>query len=204
MDSEDFVLVLFLAVLYFSPNSTMSGMIFGLGSISIALYIDKLVMRNPRQSLWKRVLIYVMENAEDVCHIAAIGLAVLPNTSSIQDVRVLGNVIVAECLYRRIHVVINREIIQPLKRWTRSGKPVAEQTQTDNPIKDIENILLVELNCPVCMENMHPPIYLCVNGHSICHTCKPGLDSCPTCRGSLLNIRNKALENIARHCHVEE
>lgn len=58
--------------------------------------------------------------------------------------------------------------------------------------------LLSELECPVCMEYMMPPIVFCVNGHNICPSCKPKLAQCPTCRQPFVNIRNVALEKMAR------
>jgi hypothetical protein len=58
--------------------------------------------------------------------------------------------------------------------------------------------LLKELECPVCMEYMVPPIKLCTNGHNICSKCRESVTWCPICRAELLDIRNVALENIAR------
>lgn len=43
-----------------------------------------------------------------------------------------------------------------------------------------------------------PPIVFCVNGHNICPSCKPKLAQCPTCRQRFVNIRNVALEKMAR------
>ena len=34
----------------------------------------------------------------------------------------------------------------------------------------VEQIVLRQLECPVCMEYMRPPITLCANGHNICNT----------------------------------
>jgi E3 ubiquitin-protein ligase SIAH1 len=61
----------------------------------------------------------------------------------------------------------------------------------------VEENLLRQLECPVCMEYMRPPITLCANGHNICNICKENVPHCPTCRGQFLNIRNVALENVA-------
>ena len=63
---------------------------------------------------------------------------------------------------------------------------------------DIEQSLLRELECPVCMEYMVPPIILCVYGHNICDICRPKIPYCPTCRHPFLNATNVALENLAR------
>ena len=58
--------------------------------------------------------------------------------------------------------------------------------------------LLRELECPVCMQYMVPPIRLCTNGHNVCSTCRESVHRCPTCRAKFSKIRNVALENIAR------
>ena len=62
---------------------------------------------------------------------------------------------------------------------------------------DLRQGLLSELECPVCMEYMMPPITFCVNGHNICPSCKPKVTQCPTCRQPFVNIRNVALEKMA-------
>ena len=61
----------------------------------------------------------------------------------------------------------------------------------------VQESLLSQLECPVCMEYMRPPITLCVNGHNICNICKQKLPHCPTCRQQFLNTRNVALEKVA-------
>ncbi|KAJ9697827.1 hypothetical protein PVL29_007109 [Vitis rotundifolia] len=54
------------------------------------------------------------------------------------------------------------------------------------------------LECPVCMDLMHPPIHQCPNGHTLCSNCKARVHNCcPTCRYELGNIRCLALEKIA-------
>jgi hypothetical protein len=58
--------------------------------------------------------------------------------------------------------------------------------------------LLKELECPVCMQYMVPPIKLCANGHNICSKCRGSIRCCPTCRAEFLVTRNVALENIIR------
>jgi E3 ubiquitin-protein ligase SIAH1 len=57
--------------------------------------------------------------------------------------------------------------------------------------------LLRELECPLCMQYMVPPIKLCTNGHNICSRCTESVRRCPTCRTKFSKIRNVALENIA-------
>jgi E3 ubiquitin-protein ligase SIAH1 len=63
---------------------------------------------------------------------------------------------------------------------------------------DLKQSLLNELECPVCMEYMVPPITLCVNGHNICDICRPKVPLCPNCRQHFLSTRNVALEKLAR------
>ncbi|PSN30314.1 hypothetical protein C0J52_27237 [Blattella germanica] len=57
---------------------------------------------------------------------------------------------------------------------------------------------LKKLECPICMEYMIPPITVCLNGHSICNSCKPRLDNCPSCRGNFTPIRNRDMEDISQ------
>lgn len=64
-------------------------------------------------------------------------------------------------------------------------------------IPTVDSEVLKELECPVCMEYMLPPIRLCENGHNICKNCLPKMQSCPTCRGNFIQARNVALENLA-------
>jgi E3 ubiquitin-protein ligase SIAH1 len=64
---------------------------------------------------------------------------------------------------------------------------------------DLREGLLSELECPVCTEYMLPPIVFCANGHNICPSCKPKVKNCPTCRQKFVNIRNVALEKMARN-----
>jgi len=68
---------------------------------------------------------------------------------------------------------------------------------TQSQFTKLEQILLSELECPVCMEYMRPPIMLCANGHNICNTCKQKVPHCPTCRQQFLNTRNIALQKVA-------
>ena len=60
---------------------------------------------------------------------------------------------------------------------------------------------LQELECPVCMEYMLPPITLCENGHSVCNTCRQKLHKCPVCKGQFMKIRNLILESLAGKVH---
>jgi E3 ubiquitin-protein ligase SIAH1 len=68
----------------------------------------------------------------------------------------------------------------------------------DTLVRDFDEALLSDLECPVCTEYMIPPITLCCNGHNVCNKCRLNIKCCPVCRGQLSGIRNVALEKIAR------
>ena len=63
--------------------------------------------------------------------------------------------------------------------------------------QDLSKDVLEQLQCPVCMEYMLPPITICGNGHNICSSCKQKIQTCPTCREPLSDTRNRALETLA-------
>jgi len=62
----------------------------------------------------------------------------------------------------------------------------------------VGEVLLRDLECPVCMEYMVPPILLCTYGHNICSKCRESVQCCPTCKAEFLETRNVVLENIVR------
>ena len=68
----------------------------------------------------------------------------------------------------------------------------------DNMSRALDEALLRDLECPVCMEYMVPPIKLCTNGHNICSRCRERVQLCPTCTGEFSGARNVTLENIAK------
>ena len=68
----------------------------------------------------------------------------------------------------------------------------------DDIPRAVDEILLSDLECPVCMQYMTPPIKLCTNGHNICSGCKGRVERCPTCRAEFSGVRCLALENIVR------
>jgi E3 ubiquitin-protein ligase SIAH1 len=53
------------------------------------------------------------------------------------------------------------------------------------------------LECPVCLGTMRPPIFQCLNGHSVCSECKQKVEECPTCRGPFIRTRNRFTEDLA-------
>ncbi|GLV36291.1 sina homologue [Carabus blaptoides fortunei] len=61
--------------------------------------------------------------------------------------------------------------------------------------------LLVELECPICMTYMAPPIRQCATGHSICEPCRRKLPACPLCQGKFTDSKNISLEALARKMH---
>lgn len=65
-------------------------------------------------------------------------------------------------------------------------------------IKYLDKDLLKKLECPVCLKYMLSPITLCENGHNICKNCSSNVSACPSCTGRFLQVRNVALEDIAR------
>ena len=68
----------------------------------------------------------------------------------------------------------------------------------DDLLRALDEALLKELECPVCMQYMVPPIKLCKIGHSICNRCRERVQRCPKCRAELTETRCLTLEDIAR------
>ena len=63
------------------------------------------------------------------------------------------------------------------------------------------SLITIVPDCPVCMEEMVPPllrIHRCRHGHLVCSACLPGLEKkCPTCREEIMG-RATAVEQIIR------
>jgi hypothetical protein len=59
-----------------------------------------------------------------------------------------------------------------------------------------EQVILNEIECPVCLEYMSPPITLCRRGHNLCHNCRNFVSKCPICMDKFIT-NNLALEVIA-------
>lgn len=51
---------------------------------------------------------------------------------------------------------------------------------------DLNEKILQQLECPICVEYMKPPINVCEAGHSICSQCYNKVNQCPLCRKNLL------------------
>jgi len=73
--------------------------------------------------------------------------------------------------------------------------PVVKETHKIGEV-DIGN----ELECPVCFQEMKPPIHIwqCAQGHPVCEPCKarPEVRHCPTCRQRIVG-RATLVEKIA-------
>lgn len=59
----------------------------------------------------------------------------------------------------------------------------------------LEDFANPELKCATCCTEMCPPIYLCMNGHSVCGVCRN--EKCRSCHQDILDIRNTDLEDIS-------
>jgi len=67
-----------------------------------------------------------------------------------------------------------------------------EEMEFSQEVKD-------QLECPVCLELMYPPIkiFQCGQGHALCGRCRPKCRNCPTCRGPFIG-RATVLEKLAQ------
>lgn len=62
-----------------------------------------------------------------------------------------------------------------------------------------QEALLKQLECPVCLETIPPPINQCEQGHALCTECKEKLPQprkCPECRAKISTVRNLMLEQL--------
>ncbi|XP_063389167.1 E3 ubiquitin-protein ligase SIAH1-like [Cydia fagiglandana] len=52
--------------------------------------------------------------------------------------------------------------------------------------------------CPICLDTMTIPVFLCQSGHSLCNSCTLALcpPSCPICRQPMTQMRNRSLEEL--------
>jgi E3 ubiquitin-protein ligase SIAH1 len=64
---------------------------------------------------------------------------------------------------------------------------------------------LSQLDCPICLTTIPPPIFQCPEGHLICRECKDRLvvpKQCPLCKVSLSHIRNLVMEKLVAKLEV--
>ena len=79
-----------------------------------------------------------------------------------------------------------------LEEYAKTTKNILEKIDTEP--KKQEKASLIEfmaksikekeeaLTCPVCLETASAPIYMCLQQHLICSSCRPKLSACPECR----------------------
>ena len=68
---------------------------------------------------------------------------------------------------------------------------------------EVNSLFAESLECPICYDFYDPPIYLCQNGHSLCHRCVKTSKVCPLCRAPMTqNLRNISLEKILEQITV--
>lgn len=58
------------------------------------------------------------------------------------------------------------------------------------------NDISSKMECPICMDYMVAPIFVCSGGHSLCGNCYPNVQKCPMCSVPLGKTRNFALESL--------
>ncbi|XP_077297416.1 E3 ubiquitin-protein ligase siah-1-like isoform X2 [Arctopsyche grandis] len=68
-------------------------------------------------------------------------------------------------------------------------------SEANRVLKEVMSVL----ECPVCLEFMQAPIFMCESGHNICSQCRAKLclPICPLCKTSVTGQRNFDLEKIA-------
>ncbi|KAJ8957881.1 hypothetical protein NQ318_001877 [Aromia moschata] len=69
------------------------------------------------------------------------------------------------------------------------GFEASEQDTKPKPNLKVDNIGK-NSECPICKEYMHPPVYNCDLGHSVCKNCKSKMTICPFCKAFIGNSRN--------------
>ncbi|CAG9858305.1 unnamed protein product [Phyllotreta striolata] len=69
--------------------------------------------------------------------------------------------------------------------------------KSQEKMADVQDELLQDLECPVCMEYLTPPIRMCTSGHSICDDCRSKITFCPLCAKKFSTGRNVTLEHVA-------
>lgn len=84
---------------------------------------------------------------------------------------------------------------------------IKEQLSVAFKIKDcgptsmtaLNDSIIAEIECPICLSHIRPPIYMCESSHNICSSCFFAVQECPLCNSPLRQMRNLALENISNN-----
>lgn len=67
----------------------------------------------------------------------------------------------------------------------------------------IDKSMMQSLMCPSCNKIFIPPVFQCLNGHSICKLCSDTKQTCPECSLPLLNkFRNIVLERMLESIEI--
>lgn len=54
------------------------------------------------------------------------------------------------------------------------------------------------IECPICMEQIRPPVILCENGHHVCEVCRKLITKCEICRGQWSYNRCAVLDSYLK------
>lgn len=97
--------------------------------------------------------------------------------------------------------IIDKEVKEEVKE-----KNDTKEDVKDTLIRKAKKIFLQMLECPVCKEYMHPPIYQCLTGHTMCNNCKAKSDSCPIsgCEVKIETTRNYILEDLSKKVELPQ
>jgi hypothetical protein len=78
----------------------------------------------------------------------------------------------------------------------KTSMPAVPEASVDVESPSVAELLLQQMECPVCFQTSTPPIMQCVEGHVLCLTCCAKLKAaCPMCKAAV-SCRNRALENM--------
>lgn len=92
------------------------------------------------------------------------------------------------------------------KEWREKRESLHNVNSTQNQKEDhlagkgLSSMILTELHCPFCHEEMCPPkkVFQCVDGHNLCERCRirDDMKACPLCMAHFSG-RNVAVEKVA-------
>ncbi|KAG5866860.1 E3 ubiquitin-protein ligase siah-1 [Gonioctena quinquepunctata] len=84
---------------------------------------------------------------------------------------------------------------------------VNDEEETEKvPVEEENSALNKMLQCPGCEEQMAPPIFECLAGHTMCNSCKAKAenDKCTTCEAQIENTRNYILEEVVANLKLAD